>query len=110
MHKKISLLSIEHPLESVALRTLFGVLLILILAYIYFVGASILNVMERKEAVARSAEMETSIAKLENNYFALSQRITPETGSMLGLAPIRDVAYVHRPGTVGQADNEQKGI
>lgn len=103
-------MSIEHPLENAALRALFVLLAFCILAYIYLVGASILNVMEREEAIARSAEMQTSIAKLENDYFAFAQRITPETGSMLGLAPIRDVAYVHRPGTVGQANNTQKGI
>ena len=43
-------LSLEHPVERAALRILSIVLLVAICGYLYFVSASILNVIARKEA------------------------------------------------------------
>ncbi len=96
-------LAIEYPAERVILRTLIALLVILAVCYLYFVSASIINIMARKEALARSAKIDASIGALEGDYFALTQEITPQSAVAIGLTPIQNTDYVERPGTVGMA-------
>lgn len=96
-------LSLEHPVERVALRILSIILLAAICGYLYFVSASILNVIARKEALTRISVIQGSIGGLEQHYFKLSSGISPEVGGALGLAPIGKQHYVYRPGNVGAA-------
>jgi len=100
----------EHPLESKVVRVLVALLLVSIFAYLYFVGASILNIIARKEALAKSAQLTTSIGKYEKDYFAISQSITPDAGSQLGLLPVGKTAYVYRPSSLGQAEKSHNEI
>jgi len=96
-------LNAEHPLESVAFKVLFIVLFGLIFAYIYLVGSSALNIIARKEALVQVSRAGALIGNYERGYFAVLQKVTPEAGLLLGLAPVAKTAYVYRPGTVGQA-------
>ncbi len=99
MNKRISILSIEHPLERTALQVLFGATIFLLCLYLYFVTASVLNIIARKEASAAAANISTKIAMMEQQYFDLSSAVNPETAPSLGLAPIEGTDYVYRPGT-----------
>src|SRR3989338_10561576 len=92
----------EHQLEDPDFKTFFVVLFALIFAYMYLVGSSALNIIARKEALAQSARVGASIGSYERDYFAASQKVTPEEGIALGLAPVTKTAYVYRPGTVGR--------
>ncbi len=94
-------LSIEHPLESAVLRVLFLALFVLIGGYLYFVSASILDVIARKEALSHIAKIQGSIGGLEQEYFTLSKAISSKSGERLGLAPVSEQVYVYRPGNVG---------
>lgn len=96
-------LNVEHPFERAAFRVLFAVLFVLISAYLYFVVASVLNVMARKEALTQSTQLGSAIGAYERDYFALSQEVRPDAGGPLGLYPVSNIAYVHRPGAVSQA-------
>ncbi len=96
-------LSLEHPGERVALRVLTVILAAAICGYLYFVSASILNVIARKEALARVSVIQGSIGGLEQHYFELSSGIGPESASSLGLAPVSNQTFVYRPGNVGAA-------
>ena len=98
-------LAVEYPAERVILRALVAMLILLALCYLYFVSASIINIMARKEALARSGSIEASIGSLEGQYFSLTQSITPQSAVAIGLTPIsiRNTDYVERPGTVGMA-------
>lgn len=98
MNKHLAILSLEYTFERIAFRVLFAVLGIILCGYLYFVGASVLNIIARKEATRSSVAMQSSIAGLEKQFFALSESVTPETGSSLGLAPVNDTDYVYRPG------------
>ncbi len=88
----------EHPMERRALSILWIVFVLLILGYLYFVAASIFNVMGRTEALRQSQTIGSSIGTLEQRYLALSQDVSPESGIALGLAPIAATSYVYRPG------------
>ena len=94
----------QHPYENTMFRALFGIILALVIAYIYFVGSSVLNIIARKDALAQSSRLATIIGVFEKEYFAVSNGITPDAGADLGLSPVSSTAYVYRPGTVGRAE------
>lgn len=110
LKKKTVVLAVEHPYEHIAFNVLLLVLGLLIFAYLYFVAASILNVVARREALAQSDRIESSIGGLEQRYFSLSQELTPDEGSRLGLVPLTQPSYVDRPGNVGQANVTENAI
>lgn len=96
-------LSLEHPRERFLLRLLGVCLLAAICIYLYFITASVLNVMARKEALVQVNNIQGSIGTLEQHYLALSQATSPDEGVALGLAPVATTQYVYRPGNVGAA-------
>jgi len=96
-------LSLEHPRERMLMYVLGVCLVGLVAFYLYFVTASILNVMARKEALAQVDTIQSSIGQLESTYLDLANATTPEEAAGLGLAPVSDTQYVYRPGNVGAA-------
>lgn len=100
----------EHPLEDTFFKGLLVIFISLVLAYIYFVGASVLNIIARKEALAQTTQLSTVIGGFEKDYFSISHGITPDLGPALGLAPVLNTAYVYRPGAVGQAETSHNEI
>lgn len=99
----VLLLKAELPFERAALRAAIGLLLILVSAYGYFIGTSIFNAIAGKEAIAETTRLETSVGLLEEEYFALSESITPGIAMSVGLMPVAEKSYVYRPGAVGVA-------
>ena len=96
--RQTSILAVEHPAERVAFTVLIVILAPLICAYFYFVVASISHVIARKEADTNSAALQESIGGLEQQYFALSQSLTPQEATQMGLTPVKETQYVYRPG------------
>lgn len=96
-------LATEFPIERNLLRGLYGAIIILIALYLYFVSAAVLNVMHRREALTQINQINASIGDLENQYFALTQQITPQAGSTLGLVPVQNTSYVDRPTQLSDA-------
>ena len=91
-------LAVEHPYERLARQILFCALAALVLAYFYFVAASILNIMARKEADTTTLALQTKIAQMEGDYFTLSNQVNPSSAKAIGLAPVHTTQYVYRPG------------
>lgn len=110
LHKKTKALGIEHPRERLVMQLFLTATIILLCAYLYFVCASVLNVMARREALQNSKMLQASIGVLQQRYFTLSEGITTEMAASLGLAPIVSTAYVHRPGAVGIVENARNAI
>lgn len=100
----------EHPFERIAIRVLSLTLVMLVGGYLYFVSASVLNVIARKEALAQTTKIQGVIGGLEQQYFTLSQEVSPATGALLGLTPVQDTQYVYRPGNVGAATIARNAI
>ncbi|MDP3646249.1 MAG: hypothetical protein Q8R25_04125 [bacterium] len=90
-------LSIEHSAESALFRLLAGVIVVLLLGYLYFVSASVLSVIARKEALTGITKTQSAISVMEQEYFTLSQSVTPSIGASLGLSRVRSTSYVYRP-------------
>ncbi|OGG73638.1 hypothetical protein A3A40_01440 [Candidatus Kaiserbacteria bacterium RIFCSPLOWO2_01_FULL_54_20] len=96
-------LTVEHSAEPVLLRVLLAALALFACAYIYFVGATILNVIARKEAMAETASLTSAVSSLGREYFAASQGLGPDDGVRLGLSPVSNTVYLHRPGNAAAA-------
>ena len=96
-------LTAEHPAERIVFRTLGSVLFVLLCGYFYFVSASVLNIIARKEADAKSATLQTSVAQMEQRYFALRDSVTPQEAASLGLSRVSDTQYVYVPGNAASA-------
>lgn len=91
-------------------RVLIACLLGLMGAYTYFVSASVLNVVARKEAMTQMASLGSSVSLLERDYYAAVAAIKPTSGEKLGLAPVSNTKYVHRPGAVSVAKTQPNEI
>ena len=100
--KRVSLAH-EHPYEVHMRQVLFAVLTLMICAYLYFVAASVLNIMARKEANTAVFALQSAISQMEGEYFALSHSMEPEHGARIGLAPVEATHYVYRPGNAASA-------
>lgn len=98
-------LAVEFPIERMMLKGLIIGLIVLACGYLYFVSESVLNIMGERSADNQSAQIQATIGGLENQYFALSQSITPQEGSSIGLVPVQVNDYVDRPSNVGIADS-----
>lgn len=103
-------LSKAHPFEQKIMHVLPLILIVLIAGYLYFISSSVLNVIARKEALAQIIKIQGAIGGLEQQYFTLSQEVSPETGASLGLTPIRNTHYVYRPGNIGAATIARNAI
>ena len=103
-------LTVEHPAEWLIFRALFALLIVLGFGYVYFVSASVLNVIVRKEALKETASLRSTVALLERDYYAATAVLTPEAGRPLGLSPVSDTRYVHRPGTVSAMQGQLNEI
>lgn len=93
----------EHPAERAVFRVLIASILVIACVYTYFVGASVLNVIARKEALLQTARLTGAVSALEREYFLIAKSVTPEAGERLGLTPVAKTAYVRRLGVVGDA-------
>ncbi len=103
-------LTMEHPTERAVLKMLVAALMVFLGAYVYFVSASVLNVIARKEALAQTATLSSTLSLLERDYYTAGAAVTPSEGERFGLAPVSDTQYVYRPGTIGAARVVSNGI
>jgi hypothetical protein len=101
LNKKIAALSFELPFENMALRFLCGAVCVLILAYLYFVSASVLNVIAQREAEHASASLQSKLGSLESAFFILTEKVTLAHASEVGLKPLTQQSFVYRSGDVG---------
>lgn len=100
----------ELAYERHAIAALSTMLLLLVALYLYFVAASILNVMGKTEAERNMRDIEGSMGSLEQKYLALSQSINQDEAGSLGLAPVQSVSYVYRPTASAMADTNTNEI
>jgi hypothetical protein len=85
----------------ILIRFLVAALLVLAVLYVYFLCASIRNVVMRKELERDIASLSSSIGELEASYFALEGTIGVATAERLGLAKLEDTSYTPRYSTRG---------
>ena len=52
----------------------------------------------------KTASLASAVSELESQYFAASRSLGPEDGTRLGLSPVGNTMYVHRPGNTAAAN------
>lgn len=80
--------------ENVVLWLEMTIFMVGLVAYIYFILLSTMQVVLRQELVVSIQETETKVSELEATYFAQVNTLTPETASEYGLVAVKPVAYV----------------
>ncbi len=103
-------LHMSLPLEERAVQALGAVIACLVVGYIVFVSMSVVNVIASKEAADKISALRASVSQLENDYFALSDTVTKDSGVALGLTPVSKTNYVSRTGTVGAATRPRNDL
>jgi len=98
MHKTSNVMIRVEELsgEQFLIRGLGVALALCILAYLYFVGLSIMNVIANREASVESTRLQSTVSSLEEEYFTLSRAISPEAGANLGLTQSEETFFVRR--------------
>ncbi len=96
-------LAMEHPVEAIVFRILCVALVCMLLGYLYFVSATVLNIIARKEANIEVAKIQGSLAGFEQQYFALSQGVDRTVAASLGLSSLESAQYVYVPGSTASA-------
>ena len=96
-------LSQEQAWEPHTRSILSIALIVLTAAYLYFVAASIMNVIARTEAMREMQTIQSAIAGMEQRYFALRDSVTPQEASSLGLSQVKNAQYVYVPGNAASA-------
>lgn len=86
----------EYAFEPVMRRLLVIIAIFSALTYVYFVSASVVHIVARKDAETTLSRTATEVAELESQYFALSKDITRERAATLGLVPVEDTQFVNR--------------
>lgn len=84
------------PGEQFVLHALFAALICCVVGYSYFVGLSIMNVIEHEEAISRSSSLQNAVSALEKEYFELTGSLTPAVAPNLGLGPVSKSSFVER--------------
>lgn len=103
-------LSHEFRVERVLLRTTIALLIGMLGLYVYFITDSALSVIAKNEAERNSVQLESTVGELETKLFAMSEAITPESASTLGLIPVEDKHFVRRLEAVGRATTPRDAI
>lgn len=96
-------LATEHALEPIIRQALFALLIVSFFLYLYFVSASVLNIMARREASTATLALQSKVAHMQAEYFALSESVDSAFAGSMGLAPLEDTHYVYRPGNAAAA-------
>ncbi len=87
--RQTQVLAVEYRAERIIFTMLAALLAALFFAYFYFVIGSVLNVIGEKQADTKASNIQGSIAMLEQQYFSLSQSLTPQTAADMALPPFR---------------------
>lgn len=101
VHKKISILTAEHPAEHLVFNAIILAIVCTCCLYAYLVSMTALNVIAGREAAARAATLESTVGSMQQQYFALSQAVAAAAPDSAGLVRVAETAYVYRQSTVG---------
>jgi hypothetical protein len=80
---RVGILS-HMPAEKTLLRVMGYTFGILALLYLYILGNTVSNIVERRSHEAKIKTLTTEVAELELHFLALSGKIDPDYGRSLG--------------------------
>ncbi len=99
---QINSLSLNN-FEERAFFTLATLLALSVALYLYFISATILNVVDRTSALGEAKVLDTKISELESEYMAFGAVIDLPAAKTLGFQEIAKIDYVSRTTSLGFA-------
>ncbi len=82
--------------DKVVFLSLFAGSICLMLMYMYFVSASIVHVVIRKEISQDMVKMNSEISQLENQYIAAQHSVSNKIASLDGYKEVKDKVFIDR--------------
>ncbi len=74
----------------------FGLIIVGILAYMYFLSLSVVHVVMRKEATAQIGQLRSEIAKLETSYIEAKHNISAQVATLEGYNQNQDKIFINK--------------
>lgn len=100
-------LTAEHPAERVLRAGLLVLLALLLACYVYLIASSTFNIIARKQALQEGMATQSTLSRINAEYYALSSTLTEERAAHLGLVPLEEKEYVTRASQLGFADGQR---
>lgn len=85
--------------EKIYLAFSLGLLVCLFAAYVYFLSASVIHVVIRKELNKETQNLSTRISQLESRYIERQHSISNEIASRDGFVEVTDKIFINRTTT-----------
>jgi hypothetical protein len=95
----IRAVTLDTQTIAIAFWALVSLSCILALTYMWFINASILNIVERKHVSSQNHADMTALAPLESQYLSLTQTLDLERAHQLGFVDVGTVEYASRGST-----------
>ena len=96
MARKQTTTYILYKREQYCFAFVLALLLSAIAAYIYFVSASVVHVVMRKEVDQEMIITSSHISELESKYIALQHSVSERMATQNGFVAVRDKLYIDR--------------
>ena len=85
-----------QDLEKKLFWSLIAMLVLMLVMYVFFVNATVMNIVGRQTAERAASSVNSHISDLESQYLALASGITPEYAHSIGFAETKTEAYATR--------------
>jgi DNA-binding NtrC family response regulator len=82
--------------EKITCLTLLALSLALVALYMYFVSASVVHVVIRKETNQAAVALNSEISQLENQFIDAQHRVSGEIASLQGYTDVTDKIFIDR--------------
>ncbi len=105
INKKIyKTLALVHAAMQRGILVALGGILMLLVMYVYFVGAAIVSTVGYKDARVEISSLQSELASLETDYIKQKEVLTKELAINIGLTDIYNKDFITRTVIVGRAD------
>lgn len=74
----------------------FGLLILGVLAYMYFLSLSVVHVVMRKEATSQIGQLRSEIARLETSYIEAKHQISARVASLEGFNQTEEKVFISK--------------
>ncbi len=105
INKKIyKTLALAHAAMQRGILVALAGIMVLLVMYVYFVGAAIMSTIAYKDARVEIASLQSELASLETDYINQKEVLTKELAINLGFTNINNKDFITRTVIVGHAD------
>jgi len=92
-----------HAIKVRSFVMLVFIVTVLLSSYVALIGLSVKNVVIRKEAEAKTAQLRAQVSEMEHEYLTRSGDITLARADGVGLGTVASKSFAERKILVGQA-------